>query len=180
MLWWTFLGLGPNLPAKKRRKQDVTSYPNRVHLSRTGPQPNCQVVRNVPARRVTHHEHAVKVNAPTQPRVLLQAQPLPLEPPHRLHGVVYCGRKTVLRRQTVVRRNHHRLEPRREAHATVVNMGPRARTEAKASTVKEHHNRKLLVIVYGCYVLGLVEAKRKVESFVKEIILIGYGVVLNG
>lgn len=180
MLWWTFLGLGPNLPAKKRRKQDVTSYPNRVHLSRTGPQPNCQVVRNVPARRVTHDEDAVKVNAPTQPRVLPQAQALPLEPPHRLHGVVHRSRKTVLRRETVVRRNHRRLEPRREAHATVVNMGPGARTEAKASTVKENHNRDLLIA--ECYVLllGLVEAKRKVESLVKEIIFIGYGVVLNG
>jgi len=41
--------------------------------------------------------------------------------------------------------------------------------------VKENHNRKLLG-----YVFGFVEAKRKVESLVEEIVLEGYGVVLNG
>jgi len=44
--------------------------------------------------------------------------------------------------------------------------------------VKENDNRNVLGV--ECYVFGFVEAKRKVESLVEEIVLECYGVILNG
>ena len=101
-------------------------------------------MRDRAARRVAGDEHAPEVGGGLREPAVGGGHGLVPEPAHEAGAVVEGGGEAVLGGQAVPRGEHDGAGVRGEAEAELVNVRPRARPQAEATTVEVDEHGKLL------------------------------------
>lgn len=133
----------------------------------------------IPAGTVTGEKtlRQIRVDRPVRDRVATIG-----EEPEHVEGVLELRREPVLRRPTVIHRDHDGVEPSRESPADGVVVPRRWRQQREPSPVEEHDHGESIIRIIRCGVCGGrdKEAEPEVAGGVEGEVVGGDGVARDG